>query len=535
MSHVLALSTHNRQTRTHQQVQHSATLVHLFSTTRDGASRAGLRLELQFTERGRLSGARYHAPYYLERRWARQGQFKAFSALTAEERARFQVPEAEKVDQHEEEQKQQEDNKKGDEEDRSKLRAALKALGFSKSSQQEISRILLAILTLDRLCFVDDNAHDSAQIKNPDVLTTAAHLLGVDPLALETALTCKSKLIKRDITTVFLNAANAQQQCHALADTLYGHLFDWILDHINGKLHARKKVAATLTLVDIPGFSLHPSGNIDTLATHFLNESLYSLLLDDHSNIDTFTHHAKGLFSVLHARASRTSPTTDEQADIEAMQDFATANPRLSIHHLHFILQHYWGQVQYDANGLSEADQDYLPCDFYSLLHGSAYNPPSTNAVCAALFSHMDGRVISSQKGIRPTPIYGTVGSQPMTVTQQLIKAVEELSAYLKQTNVWCVLCLRPNKLDIPNALDDKALDYIDLAALAKRNAYNTNFDLDTFLDRYEPFLEVPDHLMTDTARCEWIIQDQGWAEHMAVIREHKVRPTYIQKRLSFC
>ncbi|GAA5975793.1 hypothetical protein JCM10908_005282 [Rhodotorula pacifica] len=134
------------------------------------------------------------------------------------------------------------------------LKEAFKAVGFPKKAVASIFQVLAAILHLGNLEFaIDRNRNaDSAVVKNPHVLTTAAELLGVSAEELEYALTNKSTLVGGEVCAVFLDAEGASANRDDLASSLYGLVFSWIGEFLNEKL-CREDFATFISLVDFPG------------------------------------------------------------------------------------------------------------------------------------------------------------------------------------------------------------------------------------------------------------------------------------------
>jgi chitin synthase len=146
------------------------------------------------------------------------------------------------------------------------LRAAMALLGFKSKHVASIFSLLTAILLLGNLEFSDNGAYDlsdeSATVKNPLVLNEIASLLGVSAESLESSLTNKTKYIRREVASGFLNAAGAEVQRDSLVRDLYAILFAWVVESANQKLTPEEPSITHITLFDQPGMqSRTPTGS----------------------------------------------------------------------------------------------------------------------------------------------------------------------------------------------------------------------------------------------------------------------------------
>lgn len=410
---------------------------------------------MHFSERGRLAGAVF-LPYALEKsRVTAAGQdernfhvfYNLLAGATAEEKTRLGLSDwstFQYLSRTSTSRASSLDDLNAD----SELRTALKTILFQKHRVAQVYQILAAILHLGNIHFIEDanNSQDAAIVKNIDTLTTTADLLGVDPNSLMSALTFKSKLIKRDITTLFLDPEQASKQRDDLAQSLYCLLFTWLVEQINDRL-APKSSHSFIGLLDLPGWVYsRPSGSgFDQLAFHFIQETLHQFMFvnifdrdrQEYSEqglvisnenwptspaiVDLFVHPSKGLWSIMNAQASRQQNQQRYDDDETLMDNYASANKSAISEQLLafkksdtdsklFAIQHFWGSTTYEPRSFTERNQDYLCNDFIALFSGNAYNPPTTNGLVACLFDdnilgHDDGtrnRVFSQQQGIRP-------------------------------------------------------------------------------------------------------------------------------------
>ncbi|TIB15854.1 hypothetical protein E3P92_01552 [Wallemia ichthyophaga] len=395
------------------------------------ASRFGKYTELQFNDRGRLYGAKtleyyfersrvvnpppgernYHIFYYLtagaseeERQYLKLQDLGAYrytsgairrrsgpliGASNGEDAARF-----------------------------SQLKNAFKAAGFSKRHVAQICQLVTAILHLGNLEFTIDHARnpDAAVVRNTETLDIVAEFLGVHPDALESVLSYRTKLVKKDVCTVFLDVDGAATNRDDLARSLYSLLFSWIIEHINQHL-CKDDFSTYIAFLDLPGFQNNPStghrGNsVDQFCVNYLNERLQNWIFQhvftrpyeehkheglskisppvsfsEYDNSDVLRllgAKQGGLIHIMDDQAKR-APKKNDNTMVEAFNKrwgnnnkFKTAPPDRSGYPT-FSINHYAGTVTYSAENWIEKNTDNLNPDFVSLFKGGVTNDKTTN------------------------------------------------------------------------------------------------------------------------------------------------------------
>lgn len=145
------------------------------------------------------------------------------------------------------------------------LRIAMRSLGFKPKALSSIFTLIIAILELGNLQFVDGDQHDfAAYISNAPVLNHASRLLGVSPEELSQTLTNKTSYVRKELYTVLLNAEQSSAQRDSFVRDLYAILFAFVVETINHKLAPTAKdapPASQILILDQPGFqSRAPTG-----------------------------------------------------------------------------------------------------------------------------------------------------------------------------------------------------------------------------------------------------------------------------------
>ncbi|KAI6023521.1 P-loop containing nucleoside triphosphate hydrolase protein [Pisolithus microcarpus] len=158
------------------------------------------------------------------------------------------------------------------------LKVALKTVSLSKRHAVQACQVVAAILHLGNLEFTIDRSRDvdAAVMRNVDTLALVAESLGVQPSALENALSYKTKLVKKELCTVFLDSDGASDNRNDLAKTLYSLLFAWLNEHINQRL-CRDDFDTFIGLFDLPGPQNMTGGSnlLDQFCIDFANERLH--------------------------------------------------------------------------------------------------------------------------------------------------------------------------------------------------------------------------------------------------------------------
>ncbi|CAJ0748610.1 1733_t:CDS:2, partial [Entrophospora sp. SA101] len=408
------------------------------------------------------------------------------------------------------------------------LKQSLKSLGFHKKHVAQMFQLLAAILHLGNIQFSQDpnKQQDAAFVKNMDVLDLVADFLGVEPRALESALTYKTKLIKKEICTIFLDIEAASVQRDELAKALYSLLFSWIVEYINTKI-CREDFASFIGIVDLIGFQNASTNSLDQFCVNFANEKIYNFTLQQIFEVNNAEYVDQGIGDVVISEINQcwmlSTKKYSKHNSYTATAKSLNALPR-------FGIQHYTSQVTYDITGFMEKNLDNLSGDFVSLFRGNGEAPPSYNSFIVGLFtdksvateSHPqnDNTIVAAQQSVKPmrspsmrrkkskkgSPITNentTVDDVDDTskktvncVTAQVQSALDELCETLYETTPLFIFCIRPNDTQLPNQIDSKVLlsqvKSLGLSEITNRLKINYTISLthEEFLERYQPILD---------------------------------------------
>ncbi|KAH7883110.1 glycosyltransferase family 2 protein [Phlebopus sp. FC_14] len=410
------------------------------------ASRFGKYTELQFTERGRLCGIKT-LDYYLERNRVAavpsgERNFHIFYYLVAgaspEERQHLHLLDKTQyryLGQRAGAGARPNGVRNEDANRFEQLKMALKSIGLSKRHVAQTCQLIAAILHLGNLEFTIDRGRDvdAAVVRNGDALGIVAEFLGVQPSALEGALSYKTKMVKKELCTVFLDPDGASDNRDDLAKTLYSLLFAWLNEHINQRL-CREDFETFIGLFDLPGpqnMSSRPN-SLDQFCVNFANERLQNFVqkrlfeahideyqtegisrlvpsvpyFDNAECVRLLQNKPGGLIHIMDDQARRSHKKTDHTM-VEAFGKRWGNHSSFKVGSVDrsgfptFTVNHFNGPVTYSAEGFLERNLDALNPDFVSLLRGSTTSTTdgvegtgSINPFVKGLFS---GKAIATQ------------------------------------------------------------------------------------------------------------------------------------------
>ncbi|CAG8504297.1 3540_t:CDS:2 [Ambispora gerdemannii] len=599
LKQLVALSANQKKkSRVQTQVPSSEFILESFGNAKtlqnNNASRFGKYTELQFNERGRLIGAKT-LDYLLDKNRvanvsSSEKNFHVFyyflAGATHDEKAHLHLTEPSQY-RYLNVNKPIKGSSSVDTNNFSELKQALKSLGFHTKHVAEMFKLLAAILHLGNLQFTQDqNKHqDAAFVKNVDLLDLVADFLGVETRALETVLTYKTKLIKKEMCSIFLDPENAGIQRDDLAKALYSLLFSWIVEYINTKL-CHDDFASFIGIVDLLGFQNLSTNSLDQFCVNFANEKIHNFVLrqlfeakdDEYSSegitgipevpffdntecLQMLTKPSTGMIAIMDDQANKSNRKTD-QTMLDAF------NKKYSEHNSYtptgkslnalpqFGIQHFAGQVTYSSTGFLEKNIDNLSGDFVTLFRGGDEVAPSYNSFVAGLFTDQavaieihprnDKTIVAAQQSVKPqrAPSMRKKKDQPPSsdkgdkgdkgkpkvacVATQIQAALDELCDTLEETTPWYIFCILPNDAQLPNKFDQKIVKNqvrsYGLSEIAKKLKieYTIGFTHDEFLERYDGILESSKERNL-RAKVEAACANFGWSSSDMAIGQTKI------------
>ena len=316
------------------------------------------------------------------------------------------------------------------------LQTALRDLGFSAGEQDFIRNVVAAVLHVGNITFVEKSfvgkseSGDGCEITEPGRVhgQYVCDLLGFEYLELESSLCQKVVMSVEDTFTKRFSVPEAVQSRDSLAKTVYGALFDWLVNRVNlsvannisrgkglpGDLAAsglngvgtppRPSCASTtptyafIGVLDIFGFENFTKNSFEQLCINYTNEALqqhfnqfvfeyeqrlyesedinwsFVAFPDNKDTLDLLEHKQKGIFAICddQARFQWSSNLTL----VNKLYETLSAHPKFSVSSAErarsqFKVSHYAGDVVYESLGFLEKNNDLISADMLRLLRSS--------------------------------------------------------------------------------------------------------------------------------------------------------------------
>ncbi|KAM7476630.1 hypothetical protein LguiB_023873 [Lonicera macranthoides] len=378
-------------------------------------------------------------------------------------------------------------------------RNAMDVVGISQDEQDAIFRVVAAILHLGNIEFIKGKEVDSSKLKDArsvNHLQTAAELLMCDAKALEDSL-CERVIVTPDGNiTKPLDPAAAASNRDALAKTIYSRLFDWLVDKINRSIGQDPTAKSIIGVLDIYGFESFKVNSFEQLCINLTNEKLqqhfnqhvfkmeqeeytkeeinwsYVEFVDNQDVLDLIEKKPGGIIALLDEACM--FPKSTHETFAQKMYQTYKAHKRFSkpkLARTDFTINHYAGDVTYQADYFLDKNKDYVVAEHQALLDASKCH------FVANLFPPLPEETSKQSK-------FSSIGTR---FKQQLQSLMETLST----TEPHYIRCVKPNAVLKPgifenfNVLNQLRCGGVLEAIRISCAGYPTKRAFDEFLDRF--------------------------------------------------
>ncbi|XP_076648342.1 dilute class unconventional myosin isoform X2 [Halictus rubicundus] len=351
---------------------------------------------------------------------------------------------------------------------------ALTMLGFTSKQQDDMLRILAAIVHLGNVQIRHSEAQNSANDTEGSVISpsdkhllTICELLGTDMKAMRKWL-CHRKIVS--MREVFLKPMNVEQAIgarDALAKHIYAELFNWIVTGINNSLQSQNKPQCFIGVLDIYGFETFEINSFEQFCINYANEKLQQQFnqhvfkleqeeylreeiewtfidFDDNQPCIDLIETKLGILDLLDEECRMPKGSDSSWAEklyAKCGKSKHFEKPRFGTSA--FLIHHFADLVQYETVGFLEKNRDTVIGEQVDALRNG------DNKLLKKLLSEEDPKLsvppnvrvkVSAQK-----PLLSTPKQNKKTVGSQFRDSLNMLMSTLNATTPHYVRCIKPN------------------------------------------------------------------------------------------
>lgn len=404
-------------------------------------------------------------------------------------------------------------------------RRAMDVVGISFEEQEAIFQVVAAILHLGNIEFSKGKEMDSSTPKDEKSrfhLQTAAELFMCDAKALEDSL-CKRVIVTRDETIIkCLDPEAATLSRDALAKIVYTRLFDWLVDKINNSIGQDPDSKSLIGVLDIYGFESFKTNSFEQFCINLTNEKLqqhfnqhvfkmeqeeykkeeidwsYIEFVDNQDILDLIEKKPGGIIALLD-EACMFPRSTNETFAQKLYQTFKNhkrfSKPKLS--RSDFTIGHYAGDVTYQTDLFLDKNKDYVVAEHQALLYASKC------PFVSSLFV--------------PSPEESSNKSKFSSIGSRFKQQLQALLEILSSTEPHYIRCVKPNNLLKPaifehkNVLQQLRCGGVMEAIRISCAGYPTRKTFDEFVDRFGLLApEALDRSSDEVTACKRILEKVG-------------------------
>ncbi|KAF2164400.1 hypothetical protein M409DRAFT_56669 [Zasmidium cellare ATCC 36951] len=281
---------------------------------------------------------------------------------------------------------------------------AMSVIGMTKAEQDDIFRMLAAILWIGNVSFGEDEQGNAA-VRDQSVIDFVAYLLEVDNAHVNKALTTRIIETSRggrrgSVYDSPMNIAQATAVRDALSKAIYTNMFDWIVQRVNQALKARGSIAQSIGILDIYGFEIFEKNSFEQLCINYVNEKLQQIFIQltlkteqeeyareqiqwtpikyfDNKVVCELIEEKRppGVFAALNdaCATAHADPTAADQTFVQRLNALS-GNPNFAPRQGQFVIKHYAGDVSYAVEGMTDKNKDQLLKDLLNLVGQSSNN-----------------------------------------------------------------------------------------------------------------------------------------------------------------
>ncbi|OQR82606.1 myosin-like protein [Achlya hypogyna] len=338
----------------------------------------------------------------------------------------------------------------------------LTCVGLAEAKQTTIFSVVAGLLHMGNIEFDEEDTPEgeAAIVQKADAakaLALSAKLLGLDDKALLKVITEREIVTRNELFIARRNAQNAVYARDAIAKSVYGRLFDWIIQQVNKSLGQDPAPLPYIGVLDIFGFESFQRNDFEQLLINYTNEVLQTTFNnqvfiaemelykregisvgkidwpDNRECVELIAGKPSGIMQLLDNEAANPKPTDAKfLAMLHRTHDKNPFFPRPHPKDMQemFIVRHFAGCVSYTVGAFIDKNNDTIPKDMADLFLGS------TIPEVRELFDEEANEVVKPGKK-----------KLLKSVAAKFSKQMQELVDTLDATRCNFIRCIKPNAL----------------------------------------------------------------------------------------
>ena len=377
---------------------------------------------------------------------------------------------------------------------------AMKIMGMKDDEIKGTWEVISSVLMLGNISnsIGSDRSGENAKFNDTDCVDKFCKLSGISVKDFSQALLKPKIKVGPQVVQKSQNADQVKFAIQALAKAIYERLFDWLLKKINASLRENvgRPGLTFIGILDIAGFEIFEKNSFEQLCINLTNERLQQLFnhtlfekeqqeyqqegiewkqvdyaLDLVPTIELISHPGQkttnpGIMNLLDQTCLLRNATSKDFVD--SVKNVHSDNakfiaPKAGQRNFDFAIQHYAGEVKYNADDWPAKNMDQLNDNVVNLLGGSKKQTmkelwPDAKAVQARQKTQMIqqenlSRGMSNKRG-------GQAGKGLRRTVGSLYNIqLKELMQTLNATQANFVRCIIPNHQKRPGFLDEPLIE----------------------------------------------------------------------------
>lgn len=333
----------------------------------------------------------------------------------------------------------------------------------------EVLAMVLAVGNIQFRVFQADFSDAACEIQSGPLLDAAVKQLGMPADVVAAALTQRSTFARGETIVQQVDEQTATALRDSFVKALYSQMFAWLVTQINQAMALEsqaddlQEAMASIGVLDIYGFEVLANNSFEQLCINYCNESLHQFFVSVVFKIEQAEYEKQAInwhkikfvdnqatLNLLAVNQMNLFALIDEDSNLGGRQDSELVAKMMANHEANelfevsglerggtmFSVQHFAGQVLYNATGFLQKNRDVMSTDVLNAI------AQSSKPFVMELFG---SKMKSGRKTTKRSP----------TVATQFKKSLAKLLATLRTSNPFFVRCIKPNEVKKPAVFDE--------------------------------------------------------------------------------